>query len=153
VRKPYRVAGKDLEGFGGGSYFALGGRSLFWSLEAPEIDRENVKVHFPEGVVDVLYDHVTKTKVKEGWYTKALRILANSPPGKTDYPKGQSSEGTENQITNAIDTLQEAIKKYLTDKPAVTPNGAEFAAGEDSRYYFPQNAYSTVDWLLDRILN
>ncbi|KAJ8132233.1 hypothetical protein O1611_g1394 [Lasiodiplodia mahajangana] len=78
---------------GGGSVFQLGGRSLFWSLEALAIREDRLHSFFPLAVANDLQDvdrknpgtdaagrPTTTTQHSDGWYTKASRVLANSPP-------------------------------------------------------------------------
>lgn len=151
---------------GGGSVFELGGRSLFWSLEAPRINHDRFTHFFPDAVVKDLEDskkEMTSTDQitgnttttdqngdpkSEGWYTKALRILANEPPGDVNYPKERVSTKT------LFDDLSTALGDFRITSIEVqlTPNGAEFP-NQSNLYYFAQNAYSTTDWILDRMFN
>lgn len=131
---------------GGGSFFGVGGRSLFWSLEAPEIVRAAADANFSSNIVDDLYDQEIVLDgielEKEGWYTKAARILTNSPPGDVAY--ASASTATDNGKAK----LNIAVSEYQTDSTDAVSQGAEFSNGS-IQYYFPEGAYSTVDWLLD----
>ncbi|KAI3336900.1 FAD/NAD(P)-binding domain-containing protein [Xylariaceae sp. AK1471] len=152
---------------GGGSVFELGGRSLFWSLETPSIRDDRLKHFSPKDVVGDLEDTTTSTETQtptgetititqtsEGWYTKAMRILTNSPPGDVNYPQQHVSTQTQDQVSKAKSDLAQALGGFKTSSIGVqsTPNGAEFA-DTNNLYYFAQNAYSTTDWIQDRAFN
>ncbi|KAM0801000.1 hypothetical protein BDR22DRAFT_889012 [Usnea florida] len=139
VKSKYDVTDRisDCEG---GSVFALGGRSTFWSLETPPISRASAKANLHQDIVNFLYDN--------GGYTKALRVMTNSPPGDAYYPKDQDDANS--AVLTAIDKLNEATSEYRGRAKygaTLVQNGAEFAQG--GLYYFPQKAYSTVDYLLE----
>lgn len=151
---------------GGGSVFELGGRSLFWSLEAPSIRHDRLKHFFPPSVATDLEDENTSAsggsstgdggvdivQVREGWYTKAKRILANSPPGDVNYPSQNVSIEIIDEVSEAKANLRQALGMVATTTVDPTPNGAEFADA-NNLYYFAQNAYSTLDWILDKAIN
>ena len=142
--------------------FALGGKSLYWSLEVPRIVQSSAREKLPPNIVSYLYG----TKPKKGdmgaygdktddtieaGYTKALRVMANSPPGNHNYPNDQYA--AQSDIVKAKSKLNTAASGYICSPDSATTvrNGAEFAeAGK--LYYFPQKAYSTVDYLLDQQL-
>lgn len=128
----------DPSACGGKPYYGIGGRSLFWSLESPEISKDTAKANFPPQVAGSFWDN--------GWYDKAARLLANSPPGDTEYAS------TAEVTTADAATLNEAVRDFDSDKPVAVPQGAEFTNGSNL-YYFPQGAYSTADWLIDQIWN
>ena len=166
MKEKYVVTDKksDCEG---GSVFALGGRSTFWSLETPPISRKSAEDNFHKDIVKFLYGYEVKggslgvyggsdTYTEEGGYTRALRVMTNSPPGDAHYPENQAD--AENAISTAKDKLNEAVSGYtdsldtgLKDRATLVQNGAEFAQG--GLYYFPQKAYSTVDYLLQAHLD
>ena len=148
----------------GGSVFALGGKSLYWSLEVPRIVRSKAIDKFHPNIVRYLYGTKPRTgdmgvyeneddDTIEAGYTKALRVMANSPPGNKNYPDNQYAAQAD--ITKAKNKLNTAIYGYpdpASEVEATTVrNGAEFSDG-GKLYYFPQKAYSTVDYLLDQQL-
>ncbi|KAI0159813.1 FAD/NAD(P)-binding domain-containing protein [Xylariaceae sp. FL1272] len=158
----------------GGSVFELGGRSLFWSLETPAIRTDRLKHFFPSNIVDDLAGSTTTvttedidgneesiTQTNEGWYMKAQRIMANSPPGDAAYPQEDVNDvttATVDQVTeakwklaNALHDMQ-LVTTLTIDNIEATPNGAEFG-DSNNLYYFPQHAYSTSDWIQDKVLN
>ncbi|KAI1763821.1 hypothetical protein GGR53DRAFT_344816 [Hypoxylon sp. FL1150] len=151
ARKPWAVKpGSTPSEIGGGAINALGGRSLMWSLETPEINfkKDPVKMAFPESVAKYL--------TREG-YDKALRLMANSPPSDPLYPSSQVKVAgggslVERSIEDAQKRLRDALKDYGKDDSTadLIMNGAEFST-TDELYYFPQGAYSTADYLLDRL--
>ena len=152
-RKPYSIAAGSTTEFGGGAINALGGRSLMWSLETPEIDLSKGSLGkrlFPASIVKYL---------KEQGYARALRVMANSPPSDVKYPQEQSDISTtcKDAVDGARKRLQCALDRYNENSGYRNPadlgrvtNGAGFAP-KDKLYYFPQGAYSTVDYLLDRL--
>jgi choline dehydrogenase-like flavoprotein len=150
----------DPSSCGGKPWYGIGGRSLFWSLETPEIGKDVAKANFPSEIADSLWDtadqqvgiddlpgHSGSTITvhgKEGWYTKAARLLANSPPGDLAYAS------TRDDIKTAEAKLNNAVKNFAQDQAVAVPQGAEFTDGSQL-YYFPQGAYSTADWLVDQM--
>ncbi len=91
VKTEYKVKGNssDCEG---GSVFALGGKSLYWSLEVPRIVQSSARDKLHPNIVRFLYGTKPRTgdmgvyeneddDTIEAGYTKALRVMANSPPG------------------------------------------------------------------------
>lgn len=155
-RKPYPIAAGSTTEFGGGAINALGGRSLMWSLETPEIDLSEGslgKTWFPASIVEYL--------AESNGYARAHRIMANSPPSDVKYPHEHLEISTtcKDAVRDARDFLQEALDGYDKSRhksghksghPDPVTNGAGFAP-KDKLYYFPQGAYSTVDYLLDRL--
>ncbi|KAI1121410.1 FAD/NAD(P)-binding domain-containing protein [Nemania abortiva] len=159
---------------GGGSVFELGGRSLFWSLEAPYIRNDRLEHFFPEAVVidlkgetkslagtNAVGGKVQTTQTGEGgYYDKAMRIVTNNPPGDVSYPKQYVSSKSVDEVAAAKLSLAKALggitplKKIITSSTNIQSpqNGAEFADA-DNLYYFAQNAYSTSDWIQDRVFN
>ncbi|KAF9631055.1 hypothetical protein BFW01_g1917 [Lasiodiplodia theobromae] len=184
IRIPYEVQKetakkedrKDVSN--GGSVFALGGRSLLWSLEAPEMDLETARRYFPQDVIDYLYGLAgprtaawESPNEKESGYTKAIRIMANSPPGDPQYPLSQLMSDHLPTVEFPINLRQPGITRQTalsaTDETVAnlrkveqlndsdifpTPIGAEFTKG-NKLHYFPQSAYSTVDYLLHQGLD
>ncbi|KAH7317043.1 hypothetical protein B0I35DRAFT_479825 [Stachybotrys elegans] len=150
----------DASACGGKPWYGIGGRSLFWSLESHEIGENVVKANSPSEIADSLWgtadqqvggddlpghDGSTITMPsKEGWYTKAARLLANSPPGDVAYASAKGD------ITIAEAKLNSAVQKFAQDQTVAVPQGAEFADGS-RLYYFPQGGYSTADWLVDHM--
>lgn len=172
VKTDYEKAEGDPTDCEGGSVFALGGKSLYWSLEVPRIVRSSAIDNFPPEIVEYLYGNKPKTgdmgvydnkdddsiegNYTEAGYIRALRVLANSPPGVKNYPDNQYA--AQGDIGKAKSRLNIAVAGYIcSPNPASEPeittvrNGAEFADG-GKLYYFPQKAYSTVDFLLDQHL-
>ncbi|KAI1269327.1 FAD/NAD(P)-binding domain-containing protein [Xylariaceae sp. FL1019] len=144
----YKVRRPKEESCGGGSAFELGGRSLFWSLETPPIRSDRLNKFFPaEVAADLLND-------KEPRYADAQRILANGPPGDVAYPQEYVSRATLGQVSEAKIKLAQALKSISIYSSPIesTPNGAEFADA-NNLYYFPQGAYSTADWIQDKLMN
>ena len=162
VKKNYNKHEGDSSDCKGGSVFALGGKSLYWSLEIPRIVQSSARDKFPPNIVSYLYGTKPKTgdmgvyenkddNTIEAGYTKSLRVMANSPPGNQNYPDDQYA--AQSDIVKAKSKLNTAVSEYICSPDSATTvrNGAEFAeAGE--LYYFPQKAYSTVDYLLDQQL-
>ena len=134
-RKPYPIAaGSTTTEFGGGAINALGGRSLMWSLETPEIN-------FSEGSLGKKWFPATIVKyLKEEGYARALEVMANSPPSDAKYPKTQLSQSktSDRANRNARQCLHDALQSYDREREVPNPvtNGAEFAT-HDKLYYFP----------------
>lgn len=154
VRKPYPVTEDSTSEFGGGAVNSLGGRSLAWSLETPGIDKDRAECFFPRPIIEYLYG-------KEKGYEKAQKIMTNSPPSDSHYPTQQIErvEADKKAVNKAKGLLEGALNDYYRtsekDKtteysPSAVDNGAEYTDGT-RLYYFPQGAYSTVDYLLDRL--
>ena len=86
--------------------------------------------------------------------------MANSPPSDAEYPAKLLKEypTIASAVNGAKIKLEKAVNKYYepTTQPLAThsiesvANGAEFELG-NNLYYFPQSAYSTVDYILDRL--
>ncbi|KAI6084648.1 hypothetical protein F4821DRAFT_167383 [Hypoxylon rubiginosum] len=152
ARKPWAVKqGSTPSEIGGGAINALGGRSLMWSLETPEINLKSTpaEMSFPDSVIKYL--------TEEDGYEKALRLMANSPPSDPLYPNAQIQTASEDSpdrisVQDAQTRLKNALDRYCGDHdpPFLIMNGAEYSTKEDL-YYFPQGAYSTADYLLDRL--
>ncbi|KAI1778599.1 hypothetical protein F4818DRAFT_406584 [Hypoxylon cercidicola] len=152
TRKPWAVKqGSTPSEFGGGAINALGGRSLMWSLETPEINLKETPANmsFPKSVVKYL--------TREEGYEKALRLMANSPPSDPFYPNTQvemasADSPDRTSVDDAKTRLKHALDRYCGahEPPFLIMNGAEYSTQKEL-YYFPQGAYSTVDYLLDRL--
>ncbi|KAI1814971.1 hypothetical protein GGS20DRAFT_374578 [Poronia punctata] len=134
--------GSDV--YAGGPVYCLGGRSTVWGLYAPRIFKEKHEKHFPPNISDYL---------EQGGYEKALELLTNgSQTFTTIYP---SNEINANETTYAEGHLNEAIKKFYQSigkhsKPKVELSALASQFRSEKVYNFPQGAYSTVDYLLDR---
>ena len=168
VKTKYKVT-SDSSDCEGGYVFALGGKSLYWSLEVPRILESKAWNKFPANIVRYLYGIEPSTgdmgvyqnnddDTIEAGYTKAIRVMANSPPGNEDYPDtSDAAQGPDTQdATQGIimaerNRLENALSHFDHSSVATVRNGAEFADGK-KLYYFPQKAYSTVDFLLDQKL-
>ena len=159
VKTKYKVT-SDSSDCEGGYVFALGGKSLYWSLEVPRILESKAWERFPANIVGYLYGIEPTTgdmevfqnqddDTIEAGYTKALRVIANSPPGNEDYPDTQ--DAAQGIIMAEKIKLENALSRSDHSSVATVRNGAEFADGR-KLYYFPQKAYSTVDFLLDQQL-
>ncbi|KAI1370394.1 hypothetical protein F4677DRAFT_451469 [Hypoxylon crocopeplum] len=156
ARIPWAIKHGSTPGeIGGGAINVLGGRSLMWSLETPEINLKNTpaEMSFPDSVVKYL--------AGEG-FEKALRLMASSPPSNPFYPNEQIGTAEKDSldrlsVDSATSRLEKALDKYWLkyhqeshEKPFLITNGAEYATQQEL-YYFPQGAYSTADYLLDRL--
>lgn len=143
---------------GGGSYFAIGGRSLFWSLKAPEITKEKVWHNFPYDVAQSLWDRQITVlnddpllPNEEGWYTKAARILANSPPGDHKwYPIPRATPLTLDYMNRAETTLLAAIEGFGSETPKVTPRAPSSRTEHDAtispKAHTRQQIGSSIRW-------
>ena len=145
-QKVQTAAGSDT--YAGGPVYCLGGRSNMWGLYSPRIVEKLHRAFFPQNISDYLE---TET---EG-YERAFRLFTN---GSQDYhhvyPK---DDVTSSELSCAKKALDEAIKQFHANRKDTTksvptvhlsPMGAEFKSPKP--YNFPQGAYSTVDFLLDR---
>lgn len=147
VKVPYMLAKPPAtRQYAGGAINALGGRSLFWSLETPFIEREAAEKHFPRPIFDDLWG---AGKNKEPGLTRAVRVMTNSPPNRIDFPGGFNKDV---KSTSEAKKLGRAITDYKGGDIQAVQVGAEFVS-EPHPYYFPQSAYSTTDYLLDQALN
>ena len=150
----YRVVKQKVDTVGGsaeyvgGPVYGFGGRSTVWGLFSPRITDTTLTTYFPTSIKSFL--------VNGGGYDMALNIFTNSPPGDANYPNELTF--AQSEVASAKQKLEEAIKDFnksiygtnSTAKVTTAPIAAEFASS-DQLYYFPQGAYSTVDYLLDKL--
>lgn len=135
-QKVHTAAGSDT--YAGGPVYCLGGRSNVWGLYSPAIVEKKHREFFPQNISDYL-------ETPEG-YERAFKLFTNgSQDYKHIYPKEDVSSS---ELSCAKKDLDEAIKKFHANSVDLSPMGAEFKS--TTLYNFPQGAYSTVDFLLDR---
>ena len=143
-QKVQTAVGSDT--YAGGPVYCLGGRSNVWGLYSPRIIEKLHRAFFPQNISEYLES--------EG-YENAFKLFTNGSQNyKHIYPK---DDVTSSELSSAKKDLDEAIKQFHanwkdTTKSVPTvhlsPMGAEFKSTK--LYNFPQGAYSTVDFLLDR---
>ena len=144
-QKVQTAAGSDP--YAGGPVYCLGGRSNIWGLYSPAIIEKKHRRYVPQQISDYLET--------EG-YQKAFGLFTNKSQDYVPnvYPKGDINVA---EMSDAEKRLNEAIKqfyeKWMTKtksfpKVQLSPMAAEFKSSK--LYSFPQGAYSTVDFLLDR---
>lgn len=149
IKVPYTLAQSTKEAprkYVGGAINALGGRSLFWSLETPFIERKAAQAYFPPSIVKDLWG---EGETKDSGLIRAVRVMTNSPPNHIDFPGGFDQDI---KFTGDEQKLKRAITDYKGGVIQAVQVGAEFGS-KPNPYYFPQGAYSTTDYLLDKALN
>ena len=142
-QKVQTAAGSDM--YVGGPVYSLGGRSNVWGLYSPRVIEGKLRHFFPQNIVDYLE--------KEGYQSAFGLFTNNSQNYDHIYPQDDISA---TEMNEARKDLHNALKEFyhtLTKSghiPAVefSPLAAEFKSSK--LYNFPQGAYSTVDFLLDR---
>ena len=146
-QKVETAAGSDP--YAGGPVYCLGGRSAVWGLYSPRIIKKKHRKYFPQNIAEYL---------EKGGYERAFGLFTN---GSQDYRHiYPTADVAQSEINSAKKDLHEAIEQFYTDgKDTVpkmksvphvdlSPMAAEFKSSKT--YNFPQGAYSTVDYLLDR---
>ena len=143
-QKVQTAAGSDA--YAGGPVYCLGGRSNVWGLYSPRIIEKKHRAFFPQNISDYL---------ETDGYERAFSLFTN---GSQDYNHIYPTDDvSSSELSCAKKDLDEAIKQFHanwkdTGKSVPTvqlsPMGAEFKSTKP--YNFPQGAYSTVDFLLDR---
>jgi choline dehydrogenase-like flavoprotein len=136
------AAGSDP--YVGGPVYCLGGRSNVWGLYSPSIQEKKLRKWFPSDICNFL---------EETGYKEAFETFSNSSQEPNVYPR-DDIETTEQQT--AEEDLNAAINEYYratfrhpkVPTVSLSPMAAEFKSKK--LYNFPQGAYSTVDYLLDR---
>ncbi|MCJ1342064.1 hypothetical protein MMC31_000244 [Peltigera leucophlebia] len=149
IKVPYTLAQSTKETprkYVGGAINALGGRSLFWSLETPFIERKAAQAYFPPSIVKDLWG---EGETKDSGLIRAVRVMTNSPPNHIDFPGGFDQDI---KFTGDEQKLKRAITDYKGGVIQAVQVGAEFGS-KPNPYYFPQGAYSTTDYLLDKALS
>ena len=140
----------DSDPYAGGPVYCLGGRSNVWGLYSPAIIEKKHREFFPEKISDYL---------EEGGYQKAFGLFTNESQNHVHnvYPQGDLNSlemgETEKKLNEAIVQFYKNwmhttphLKSY--PKVQLSPMAAEFKSTK--LFNFPQGAYSTVDFLLDR---
>ena len=144
-QKVQTAAGSDP--YAGGPVYCLGGRSVVWGLYSPRIIEKKHRKYFPRNISDYL---------ENGGYERAFGLFTNeSQDYRHIYP---TADVAQSEIRSAKKDLDEAVKQFYTDRKVpktksvphwhLSPMAAEFKSSKT--YNFPQGAYSTVDYLLDR---
>ena len=138
--KVHIAAGSDP--YVGGPVYCLGGRSTVWGLYSPKINDLTLKAYFPDTISKWLTG---------GGYDKAFSLMTNeSQTYSTVYPQGLNAL----EETEVKKDLDKAIKDFCSPtKSAPTVSFAPLTMEFNSAglYHFPQGAYSTADYLLDRL--
>lgn len=137
---------KSIE-YVGGPVHCIGGRSTVWGLYTPEIPKEMLSA-FPKSVQDYL---------TEDGYNKAYKILCNNSATLGDpYPACLSSINS--NIVSVTTALNQDLGKgngFEARPFTCCPTAVEFIpqAAESALYRIPMGAFSTVDWILERVYN
>ena len=133
----------DSDPYAGGPVYCLGGRSNVWGLFCPRIPETTVRKYFPEEVRRYLMSNDGIA------YRKAFALMTNESQNLSK-PYPDSNVGTATEQEKLETKLKRALKGFCGDKSlSFAPIAAQFDA--TGLYHFPQNAYSTVDFLLDRL--
>ena len=128
----------------GGPVYCLGGRSNVWGLYSPSILEKKLRKWFPSDICDFL----------EGTgYKDAFDTFSNNSQKSNVYPqddiKTTEEQTAEEDLNNAIDNYYKATFPHpKVPTVSLSPMAAEFKSKK--LYNFPQGAYSTVDYLLER---
>ncbi|KAG8534016.1 uncharacterized protein KY384_000858, partial [Bacidia gigantensis] len=144
-QKVHTAAGSDP--YAGGPVYNLGGRSNMWGLYSPALAERKHRKYFPSEISDYL---------EKGGYRKAFGLFINESQDyvKNVYPQNDIAV---TEMSDAETNLNEAMEQFYKNwmpttksfpKVSLSPMAAEFKSSE--LYNFPQGAYSTVDFLLDR---
>ena len=133
----------DSDPYAGGPVYCLGGRSNVWGLFCPRISQTTIKKYFPDSISRYLGNSTVQA------YQKAFDLMTNGSQDLANpYPKGNAATATEE---GDLETkIKKAIKLFGGDTSlALAPIAAQFDT--TGLYHFPQGAYSTIDYLLDRL--
>ena len=129
----------------GGTVHCLGGRSNVWGLLSLRILKEEHEAFFPQEISDYL---------ENGGYENAFRLLTNNSqcdghvyPNDDIDPSAKSE--AESDLNSAIREFYRGMGKISSPVVDLSPMAAEFKSLK--LYNFPQGAYSTVDFLLERL--
>jgi choline dehydrogenase-like flavoprotein len=133
------AAGSDP--YAGGPVYTLGGRSTVWGLYSPKIDVTTSQEYFPSRI----HNYINM----EG-YAKAFEIFTNKSQEYTNpYPTG--SDISTQEVKEAKEKLEAAIKSVYVGSPNATLSPLAVQFSPKHPYQFPQGAYSTVDYILDKV--
>lgn len=142
------LTAEGSDSYVGGPVYCLGGRSNVWGLYSPRIPAEQHKEYFPSAISGYLE--------KDG-YKKAFRLFTNgSQDIENVYPNDVIGPAELNEARNNLNgVINEFYKQRHSQAKVPTvelaPVAAEFPSGKSKVFGFPQGAYSTVDYLFDRI--
>ena len=137
----------DSDAYVGGPVYCLGGRSNLWGLHVVRIDEHKYKQYFPQAISNNL----------EKNYQDAFNLMTNSSQSDlylypTGYVDEQASDHAKQCLNRAICEFSEhqgVQNSSSVPKARFASIAAEFRCAR--AYQFPQGAYSTVDFLLDRM--
>ena len=145
VKQPVETE-EGSDKYDGGPVYCLGGRSNVWGLFAPELSANTLNLYVLPEVASYL---------RYGGFNRALNLMTNSPPGVSNYPDdliwpASTLKDARKRLAAAIKSAK--VEQIEGEDPNVEtgPIAAEFDS-EKLLYYFPQGAYSTVDYILDRL--
>ena len=141
-QKVATAPGSDV--YVGGPVYCLGGRSTVWGLYSPAITERKHRAFFPQNISDYLEDT---------GYKRAFGLLTNESQNYHHvYPRDDINatelSTAEGDLNDAIKEFYQKIGKSSPHKVHLSPMASEFKSTK--LYSFPQGAYSTVDYLLDR---
>ncbi|KAL6811854.1 FAD/NAD(P)-binding domain-containing protein [Trichoderma camerunense] len=141
VKETINTATSRSHEYVGGPVHCIGGRSNVWGLYTPMLHKDDAKKYFPRDVCSYLFN--------DG-YNEAYRLLTNNPNASLDvpYPRNNINANVNGAIDKVIGTLNQIEDCEFT----CCPMAAEFTSGE-RLYHFPMGAYSTVNWILNRVYN
>jgi choline dehydrogenase-like flavoprotein len=147
VKENINTVTSDSFQYVGGPVHCIGGRANVWGLFTPRMHKTEAERYFPEAIRSYLFD--------EGGYDSAYRLLANDPHASLDKPYPDNGTVGAESIANMnkiIKDLDHATKdagcrwSYCAMAAEFTPRNPD-----QKLYRFPMGAFSTVNWILDRV--
>ncbi len=116
----------------------------------PKMHKAETKKYFPEAIRRYLFD--------DGGYDRAYRLLANDPDALLDQPY-PANGSVSSQVVDNVDQVIKALNTG-TGKWGCSFASCALAAEFISRtppdqhlYQFSMGAFSTVNWILNRVFN